>query len=174
MKAMIRLSLRFLLALAALIPAALAAQVDGPRARFDDDLMTRLEGEWTLTRQIRGKELHNSVRASWVLNHQFLQLHMKDVQEPPAYEALVLIGFDHANKTYVAHWTDTWGGKFSARGLGTRRGQSIEFRFEYDDGPFFNTFTWQPEERRWQMRGENQDREGRRTLFMLDTLVPRK
>jgi hypothetical protein len=39
---------------------------------------------------------------------------MLDVNEPPAYEAIVLIGFIHATKQYVAHWTDTYDGKFSA------------------------------------------------------------
>jgi hypothetical protein len=67
-----------------------------------------------LTRKIRGTEVKNRVTARWVLNHQFLQVHMLDVNEPPAYEAIVLIGFIHATKQYVAHWTDTYDGKFSA------------------------------------------------------------
>jgi hypothetical protein len=53
---------------------------------------------------------------------QFLQIHMKDVADPPAYEALVLIGYAHADKRYVAHWCDTYGGKFSAVGHGRRSG----------------------------------------------------
>ena len=154
------------------VSAGAFAQSDGPQGRFDDDLIARLEGDWNLTRQIRGKELQNTVQARWVLRHQFLQVHMKDVNDPPAYEALVLVGYDHGAKAYVAHWTDTWGGRYSARGVGTRRDNAIEFRFDYPDGPFFNTFSWQPEARRWVLRGENQDAAGKRTLFMLDTLVP--
>ena len=67
------------------------AQVDGPQASFEDNLIAQLEGNWLLTRKIRGTEVQNQVSAKWVLNHQFLQVHMKDVKEPPAYEAIVLI-----------------------------------------------------------------------------------
>jgi hypothetical protein len=140
----------FLLALlpllAPLVAAAADNQVDGPGARFDDDLISRLEGRWLLTRKIRGTEVHNVVSATWVLNHQFLRIHMKDVKQPASYEAIVLIGYIHSSKQYIAHWTDTYGGKFSAIGRGTRAGNSIEFRFEYPDGPFFNTFAWTPEQ----------------------------
>jgi hypothetical protein len=147
------------------------AQTDGPRARFDDDLIGRLEGHWDLTRRIRGTVVHNTVSASWVLNHQFLQLQMKDVNQPPGYEAIVLIGFIHASQQYVAHWIDTFGGRFSAMGTGQRNGDAIEFRFDYPDGPFFNTFSWSPETKEWTFRGENQDASGQRKLFFLDTLT---
>jgi hypothetical protein len=147
------------------------AQTDGPKARFEDDLISKLEGSWNLTRKIRGTVVQNSVAAHWVLNHQFLYIHMKDVKDPPAYEAIVLIGFIHAIKKYVAHWTDTFGGKFSAIGTGERVGNSVEFRFDYPDGPFFNTFSWSPDKEEWTLRGESQDASGQRRLFALDTLA---
>lgn len=59
---------------------------------------------------------------------------------------------------YVAHWTDTFGGKFSAMGTGTRTGNSVEFRFEYPEGPFFNTFSWAAEQAQWTFRGESRGR----------------
>ena len=151
--------------------AASAQQVDGPGSRFEDDLISNLQGRWLLTRQIRGTEVQNRVTATWVLNHQFLQVHMKDVKEPPTYEAIVFIGYVYATKQYVAHWTDTFGGKFSAMGTGTRIMNSVEFRFEYPDGPFFNTFTWNPATRQWSFRLESQDSTGSRRLFALDALA---
>jgi hypothetical protein len=167
-----RALLRALVALPFLAPGPGATQqADGPRARFDDDLVSRLEGDWQLTRAIRGTEVRNRVVAKWVLNHQFLELRMKDVKEPPAYEAIVLIGYLHATKQYVAHWCDTYGGLFSARGLGVRNGNSVEFRFDYPDAPFFNTFTWKPESGQWVFRMESQDTGGSRRLFAVDTLV---
>jgi hypothetical protein len=57
-----------------------------------------LAGTWKLTRKIRGTQAENTVEAQWVLNHQFLQIHMKDVANPPAYEVLVLIGYAHADQ----------------------------------------------------------------------------
>lgn len=159
-------------ALVALVLAsslALGQAVDGPGTRFDDELLSNLEGRWTIVRQIRGEVVKNTLEARWVLAHQFLELQMKDVAEPPQYEAIVLIGYVHATGEYVAHWTDSFGGKYSAIGKGRRRGKSIEFRFEYDDGPFFNTFTWDADARRWTFRLESQKPDGSRELFALDT-----
>jgi hypothetical protein len=169
---MITVLRRALLALAAIVLplSALAADpVDGPKARFDDPFISRLEGRWDILRRIRGTEVRNTLVASWALNHQFLQLHMKDVKDPPAYEAIVLIGYVHATKEYVAHWTDTFGGKFSAVGRGKREGDAIAFRFEYPDGPFFNTFEWDAARQGWTFRLETQDAKGERRLFALDT-----
>jgi hypothetical protein len=143
---------------------------DGPKRIFKDPFIENLAGDWKLTRKIRGKNLENKVKAEWALNHQFLQMHMKDVADPPAYEALVLIGYAHADKEYVAHWCDTYGGKFSALGRGRRSGDSIEFVFQYPDGPFYNTFTWDPKAKSWTFRTESQNKEGKRVLFAVDTL----
>ena len=143
---------------------------DGPKAIFRDDFIDRLAGTWRLTRKIRGREAINSVEARWVLNHQFLQIHLMDAAQPPQYEALIHVGYSHADKRYVAHWTDTWGGKFSAIGYGQRSGDSIEFKFQYDDGPFFNTFHWDVARGGWTFRMENVDADGKRTLFAEDTL----
>ncbi len=55
---------------------------DGPKRIFKDEFIENLSGEWKLTRKIRGKEVENKVKAEWVLNHQFLQLHMKGCGRP--------------------------------------------------------------------------------------------
>jgi hypothetical protein len=157
-------------ALTALVLSALVLAQSAADA-FQDDLISNLEGTWRLGRQIRGTKVENQARASWILNHQFLQLHMKDVADPPKYEAIVLIGYVSSEKQYVAYWTDTYGAKVSAAGRGTRTGNSVEFRFEYPDGPFFNTFTWFPERREWEFRMESQGPSGARKLFAVDTLV---
>ena len=137
---------------------------------FNDPFIDQLAGEWTLTRQIRGKEVENSLRAEWVLNHQFLQIHMKDVADPPAYEAFVYIGYQQSAQRYVAHWMDVFGGKASAVGYGKRSGDSIEFAFQYDDGPFYNTFTWDTLGQGWIFKMESVGKDGKRQLFAIDTL----
>ena len=43
----------------------------------------------------------------------------------------MMIGFDDGAKRYVAHWCDSYGGKFSAIGYGKRSGNSIEFEFSF-------------------------------------------
>jgi hypothetical protein len=120
-----------LLASLASVPALAArAEVDGRGGRFEDDLFSRLEGDWLLTRQIAGKEVHNAVTGSWVLQHQFLLLRMRDTATPSRYEADVYIGYSHASGQYVAHWIDSFGGHFSAIGRGKRAGNTVEFRFD--------------------------------------------
>ncbi|HTO89042.1 MAG TPA: hypothetical protein VMR54_16090 [Thermoanaerobaculia bacterium] len=143
---------------------------DGPNRIFRDDFIENLVGRWNLTREIRGKQVQNTLEATWILNHQFLQLHLKDVADPPAYEALALIGDIHADKRYVIHWCDTYGGKFSGVGYGMRSGNSIEFAFSDPEGSFFNTFTWDPAAKGWTFLMENGDKSGKRVFFAKDTL----
>lgn len=140
-----------------------------PGDAFRDPFIGSLAGKWDLTRKIRGGEARNTVDVRWVLDHRFLEVHMVDVARPPKYEALVLIG-GAGDGRYVAHWCDTYGGKYSAIGYGKRSGDSIEFEFAYSDGPFYNTFTWHPERREWTCRLENVDKDGKRILFAEDTL----
>jgi len=161
----------FLLCFAAAALQTSQARVDGRGGRFDDDLFANLEGEWLLTRQIGGREVRNSVSASWVLQHQFLLIRMRDTATPSRYEADVYIGYSYKAQEYVAHWIDNFGGHFSAVGRGTRKGNAVEFRFEYPDGPFFNTFTWEPETKSWRCHLESVDKSGVRSTFATDTLV---
>jgi len=171
---------RSTLAIAVVLGVFLGALARTPRARAEgaerskeglrDPFLENLSGKWDLTRRIRGREERNAVDAEWVLDHQFLRLHMIDAARPPAYEALVMIGYDDGSQRYVAQWCDTWGGKFSAIGYGKRSGNSIELRFEFSDGPFYNTFTWHPETRGWICRLENVDKDGKRVLFAEDSL----
>ena len=157
-----------------LLPALGHAQAedppDGPKRIFRDDFIENLVGSWKLTRKIRGTQVENSVEAQWVLNHQFLQIHMKDLANPPTYEALVLMGYAHADQKYVAHWCDTFGGKYSGVGYGKRTGDSIVFEFKDGDSSFFNTFTWEPKTQVWTFKMENVGKDGQRVPFAEDTL----
>jgi hypothetical protein len=157
--------------LAAAAPQARAdGEPDGPKRIFRDEFIENLVGKWNITRQIRGREARNTLTAEWVLNHQFLELHMKDVAEPPTYEAVVLIGYSYDDRRYVIHWCDTYGGKFSSMGYGRRSKDGIEFEFPDPENPFFNTFTWDAAGKKWVFRMENGRKDGTRTLFAVDTL----
>jgi hypothetical protein len=127
------------------------AVAQSPRDQvFKDDLLDNLAGEWKLVRKIRGRITENVVKADWVLNHQFFRIQMRDVENPPAYEATVFIGWDPMQERYVVHWLDVFGGRSSQTlGYGTRNGNTIKFTFAYPDQPFVNTFTWNPEAKTW-------------------------
>jgi hypothetical protein len=142
---------------------------DGPSVLFQDSFIENLIGEWNLSRRFPGKMVHNRVSAQWVLNHQFVQLHMIDVESPPKYEALVLIGYDHTAQEYVAHWCDLFGARYSAIGRGKLANGGVAFMFSYSDGPFVNTFTWNPKDKTWTSYMENISSDGSRRFFAEDT-----
>ena len=163
---------RSILALGALAALANGSEAqDGRGGRFDDDLISHLEGSWLLTRRIGDRTVRNTLEARWVLLHQFLLLQFRDPETPPRYQADVYIGYSHADQEYVAHWIDNFGGHFSAAGRGKRRGNSIEFRFDYPNGPFFNTFTWDPATGTWTCHLEAVSKDGIRSTFARDRLV---
>ena len=145
--------------------------LDGRNRIFRDELLENLTGDWKLTRKIRGQTVENTAKAEWVLNHQFLLLHMKDASSPPNYEAMIFIGQDNTSERYVVHWIDVLGGRVSETlGYGTRSGNAIKFDFEYPDGPFHKTLTWNPESKTWVMLMEQKDNTGKWMLFAEDTL----
>ncbi len=145
--------------------------LDGRHRTFNDDLLENMVGEWKITRRIRGQSLENTATVEWVLNHQFMKVHLKDVQKPSQYEAMVFIGYDNMSERYVVHWIDVFGGRSSETlGYGTRNGNSIKFVFEYPDGPFHNTFTWNPETKTWKFVLEQKTQAGKWTTFAEDAL----
>ena len=142
--------------------ACTPAAAQNPRDRsFKDDLLDNLVGEWKLVRKIQGRITENVVKADWVLNHQFLRVHMRDIANPPAYEATVFIGYDTIQDRYVVHWLDVFGGVSSQTlGHGSRNGNTIKLMFPYPEHPFVNTFTWNPESKTWNflMQQKNPDK----------------
>lgn len=138
--------------------------------RLDDSFLANLVGEWQISRRIRGTVVRNTLKAEWVLQHTFVQLRMRDVADPPQYEALVLIGYDASSQRYVAHWCDSFGAQYSAVGYGKRVGETIDFVFSYPEGPFHNRFSWDPASRVWSFLMEAEGKDGKRTFFAEDTV----
>ena len=117
---------------------------------FKDDLLDNLVGEWKLVRKMQGRITEHVVKADWVMNHQFLRIQMRHVENPPAYEATIFIGWDQLQERYVLHWLDVFGGRSSQTlGYGTRSGDTIKFAFAYPEHPFVNTFSWNPQDKTW-------------------------
>lgn len=171
---------RILLAL--LVGAASSARgqetvppLDGRQRLLQDSLLDHLAGDWRVERTMRGRTTENAVSAEWVLNHQFLLLHYKDsprAATPSGYEAMVFIGYDNASERYVAHWIDVFGGRFSETlGYGTRDGNAIRLVFEYPDGPFYNTYTFDPVARSWASLMRTKNQKGDWVTFATDRFV---
>ena len=112
--------------------------------------------------------------AEWILDRRFLRIHMEDTSPAKTYEAIVTIGYVPGKKQYVAYWLDSFGPAYSAVGWGTRRGETVEFTFHYDDGPFYNTFSWDAASHQWTSLMENGAKDGQRTFFARDTWSQRR
>lgn len=135
--------------------------LDGPQRTFQDPLFEHLTGTWTMVGAVRARPATYSLRVEWTLNHQFLKLEMRDVSDAPMYQATVYIGYDNASERYVAHWLDTFGGRWSETlGFGKRSGNAVLFVFEYPDGPFHTTFTLIPDTKAWSVLMEDRGRGG--------------
>jgi hypothetical protein len=143
-----------------------------------DDFLDRLSGSWALTGTMGSTELHQSVEARWVLDGHFLQMHLLQEDTPAAgrqpYEALYLLGYDTESDEYVMHLFDTFGASYARTvGIGTRRGNSVEFLFEYPGALFSNTFTWLPESGQWTMHLREKQETGGWKEFATKKMSPR-
>ena len=168
-------SLLVLLPLFAFFQSKPPEPLDGPNRPFNDDLLDNLQGQWKLKGNIAGHPAEAELEAAWVLNHQFLKVHEKattPIPGRPLYEADVYIGYDNASERYVAHWIDIYGGRFSETiGFGARSGNNIKFVFEYPDGPFHNTFSWNAGSKSWRLLLEQKNDAGKWGVFSDRTAV---
>ncbi|SRR5579871_3294421 len=155
-----------LTAFAAIGLASAQDALDGVNHPFADDLLDHLAGTWKTTGQMLGKPVDHTFQVEWTLNHQFLHLHELDAAAKPAYEAQVYIGYDNMSERYVVHWLDIFGGRIcETLGFGKRTGDTIRFLFEYNEGPFTNTFTWNPGKGTWRFLMESKGKDGKWANF---------
>jgi len=130
-----------------------------------DKFLDRLVGSWTLTGNMGSTELRQKVNARWVIQGQFLEVHCLEegsvTQDQPLYEAVYMLGYDSQSEEYSMHLFDTFGASYALTvGVGKRRGDSIEFLFEYPNGLFSNTYTWNQEAGVWEMLLSQQEENG--------------
>lgn len=179
--AMLRISLLHCFAVTAIACAGLVACAGGPpqapstaAVSTSDEYLRCLVGEWDITRSIRGKVVGNHMVVAPVLDGNFVQLHMTSTTLSDPYEAIVLVGARSDTREYVAYWCDSFGPEYSAVGRGVRVGDRLELRFEYPDGPFFNTWVHDPGADSWTFTGENSAADGSRRLFARDVVTRRR
>jgi hypothetical protein len=131
-----------------------------------DVLLDRLLGQWHMTGSVRGEPARYALEATRVLQRCFVELHMEDVNRPPAYEARVFIGVDSAAGQYIVHWLDRFGAAFSIpHGTGEARGDTIQFTVPYATGAFRDTFVYDRRTDAWDFRLEAADSAGGWRLF---------
>lgn len=129
-------------------------------------LLEKLTGNWEVNGEIGSDKINYNFTADWELNHQFLLLDFADIATPPAYAAHVYIGYDCISERYVALWLDNFGARYSETlGYGIQKGDSIDFRFEYPDGPFLNCFIYNRQSDTWHFHTTTKNSEGKWVLF---------
>jgi len=136
-----------------------AAQPASPASM--DSLLQHLVGDWNLVGQVRGNTVEYRMDAKRTLGNRYVELHMIDVVDPPAYEARVFLGVDKDSRRYIVHWLDSFGAAYSIpHGIGTASGDTIRFEFKYADGPFRDEFAFNRRTNEWRFHLESGDSTG--------------
>lgn len=160
------------------IPLAVAwLPSPGPLPSSADNLLDHLLGSWTLSGTMGATPLRQQVVATKVLQGQFVQIHFTDTGPKTGsaqpYEAIYMLGYDADTRQYIMYLFDTFGVPSSrTMGVGTRRDNTIVFRFDYPTGPFTNTFTWHEDAGEWDMVLRAQTATGDWELFATKRLTP--
>lgn len=142
-----------------------------------DDLLNKLIGHWSLTGKMGDTDLYQDVTVKWVLRETFLEVHCIPVRVGengnPDYEALYLIGYDKKNGEYILHLFDTYGVTSKPiPGIGKRKDNTIQFTFNYDIGPWTNTFSWNPDKKSWKNTIIYEHKDGNKGTFAEKELNP--
>ncbi len=163
-------SLHFIIAI--FICTSLSAQnsVDTADHRFHDDLLNHFVGTWNVSGVVHGMQFQNlKLEATWVMNHQYLQIHEKGTDTVPfikmPWEAMFIIGYNHNSSRYVFY-------EFSVRGIdepwegfsyATRIGNKLKVSSKISSDEFINQyFIWEPASKSWhlEIRLEKAGKEG--------------
>ena len=148
-----KISFAFACGAAGLIARGQATPVTAASTGFLD----HLAGTWVLSGTIGGEHTTHDIEAGWMLNHEYLRIHEtsreKNSDGRPAYEAVVLIGWDPKAKEYDCLWLDTTsGGGLSGHGIGRgkQEGDSIPFLFVLSpSSSLHTTFSFRSDSDTW-------------------------
>jgi hypothetical protein len=137
---------------------------------LNDELADRLVGDWNLEGTVMGHPAHHRIRARWVLEHQFIEIHEQTSPDASAsesrYDAIWFLGYDNVTRHYVLHLMDLFGGRLSETlGDGIRTGNELRFNFDYPDGPFRTSWSLAADSRGWRWHMEQKSKSGEWTTF---------
>ena len=115
--------------------------------------LDRMIGGWELSGRMGSVPLHQAVDARWVLGGRFVQMSCTQTDTPEdarPYEALYHIGHEPTSGMLVMHLLDSTPVVLASPvGVGRVEGDSVDFVFEYESGPFHNRFTHDSGEDSW-------------------------
>jgi len=161
---------RSTLALSATIAAiglVVQSRVAAPSS-LNDPLLDRLLGAWVLRGEIAGRQVTHSVKAQWVLGHEYVQIRetsqSKTAAGAPEYDAIVYIGWNPDLKQYTCLWLDSTGGNGlvgTAFGHANREASRLSFVFSDENGDpsLHNIFEYDRISNSWRWTIDNVDKD---------------
>jgi len=157
---------RALLAAGAMLALVVKSVAPTAHVADMDALLDRLVGHWRMTGAVRGRPVTYDLDVARTLQRRFVELHMTDTHQPPGYEARVFVGVDSTGGRYIAHWMDSTGPAGSVPpATGSANGDTLRLQFDYADGPFRDTFTFDRAAGTWQFLLESGDADGHWSTF---------
>jgi len=148
--------------------------------RFHDDLLDHLVGNWHDTAVAHGSVFTSEVDANWVLNHQYLLIHLKSNEVVPWWHVQMeydeYIGYNHYQQRYIVHGMSIEGDEDLSEGFsyGYRNGNDFKTITKFSaDTNIVQHFIWKPVSNTWliQSRPEINGKEGELFLEMKLTSV---
>jgi hypothetical protein len=169
-----------LLFLTTLLAVAATAQTgnDTTAGRFFDPLLDHLIGNWHDTSVAHEHGFTSEVDVNWVLNHQYVLIHLKSNEVVPWWhvqmEYYQYIGYNHQQQRYTVHGMSIEGDADLSEGFcyGYRDGNEFKVVAKFGaDTNIVQRFTWEPGTGTWlvQSRPEIKGREG--DVFLTMKLV---
>jgi hypothetical protein len=166
----------FCASLLVLVVSSAIAQQSAP-ATFKDALLDRLIGEWKIAGVVHGQPSNQTLRADWVLHHQFLRMYEKSSENVASkdfpFEAVFFIGYDDDKKQHVVHLMDVFGGRDSETlGYGKRGEDNISFTFKNTDSSVTEKFTYEAKSNSWHIVSSVTTPEGKQIPILDLTATP--
>ncbi|WP_426671505.1 hypothetical protein ACPPVU_09730 [Mucilaginibacter sp. McL0603] len=134
-------------------------KADTISGQFHDDLLDHLVGKWNVTSIAHGSPFTSVIDAKWVLNHQYLHVHLKSNEVIPWWHVQMeydeFIGYNHNSKRYVVHGMSIEGDEDLSEGFcyGYRTGNEFKVVAKFGvDSLVVQRFTWEPASVSWNIK----------------------
>jgi len=126
---------------------------------FRDDLLDHLVGDWSDSSTAHGSAFTSYVNVRWVLNHQYILIHLKSKEIVPWWhtemEYYEYIGYNHYQKRYTVHGMSIEGDEDISEGFGYGYRDGNDFKTVAKFGADTNIvqhFIWHPETNTWNIQ----------------------
>lgn len=164
-----------LLTITFVVTIAFAQSKDTTDGRFHDDLLDHFVGKWHVTALAHGSRFTSEIDARWMLNHQYLLIHLKSNEVIPWWgvemEYYQYIGYNRNKQRYTIHGMSIEGDADLSEGFfyGYRSGNEFKTVAKFSsDTSIVQRMIWQPGTNTWliQSRAEISGKEGEVFLEM--------